>query len=353
MSGIAGVLRWGGPAVARRDLERMANALRPHGPDRSAVVVADNIGLAHVLMRITPEDQFDRQPFQGPSGAVITADLRLDNRDDILAQIGVAARDAMAWPDAKIVLTAWEKIGDALWPKLRGPFAAVIWDPRSRVLTLARDHLGLNVVMWHRSEQFFAFATMPKGLFALPDVPRELNEEKFADFLVLNHADHATTLYRQIFRLPPAHMAKVAANGSMVQHRYWSTADVEAVRLGSDQAYADGLRECLDRAVRRQMRSAHPIGSHLSGGLDCSSVSMLAARALGEKGERLAAYTQVPVPASTDRLPTAAMPMKLRTSRPPAIRRQYRCHLHPQRRCDDFADLERCFLALEGPVRIR
>ena len=64
--------------------------------------------------------------------------------------------------------------------------------------------------------------------------------------------------------------------------------------MTSDQAYADGLRECLDRAVRRQMRSAHPIGCYLSGGLDSSSVAALAARALGEKGQRLAAFTQVP-----------------------------------------------------------
>ncbi|MGA8614108.1 MAG: asparagine synthase-related protein [Xanthobacteraceae bacterium] len=352
MSGIAGLMRLRGPAVARRDLERMANALRPHGPDRSAVLVADSIGLAHALMRMTPEDQFDRQPLQGQSGAMIAADLRLDNREDMLAEIGVAARDAMAWPDAQIVLTAWEKFGDAVWPRLRGPFAAAIWDPRSRVLTLARDHLGLNVVMWHRSEQFFAFASMPKGLFALPDVPRELSEEKFADFLVLNHADHASTLYRHIFRLPPAHVAKVAANGSMVQHRYWSTADVKPVRLGSDQAYADGLRECLDRAVRRQMRSAHPIGSHLSGGLDCSSVSVLAARALAEKGERLTAYTQVPR-AGFDG-PVADGCYADETPYVEAIRQlagniDVTYILNDE--CDDFADLERCFLALEGPVR--
>ena len=56
---------------------------------------------------------------------------------------------------------------------LRGPFAAAIWDPRNRSLTLARDHLGLNVVMWHKASEFFAFASMPNGLFALDDVPRE------------------------------------------------------------------------------------------------------------------------------------------------------------------------------------
>jgi asparagine synthase (glutamine-hydrolysing) len=305
-----------------------------------------------VLMRITPEDQFDRQPFQGPSGATITADLRLDNRDEMLAQICVAARDGIGWPDARIVLAAWENLGDAVWARLRGPFAAAIWDPRSRLLTLARDHLGLNVVMWHRSEQFFAFASMPKGLFALADVPRELNEEKFADFLVLNHADHATTLYRRIFRLPPAHVAKVAADGSMVQHRYWSTADVKPVRLGSDQAYADGLRECLDRAVRRQMRCAHLIGSHLSGGLDCSSVSVLAARGLAEKGERLAAYTQVPRAGFGG--PVADGCYADETPYVEAIRQcagNIDVTYIRNDECDDFADLERCFLAFEGPVR--
>ena len=99
---------------------------------------------------------------------------------------------------------------------------------------------------------------MPNGLFALDDVPRELCEEKLADFLVLNHADHVTTMYRNVFRVPPAHVIQVKSDGSINQHRYWSPADVKPVRLPSDAAYADGLRECLDHAVRRQMRSSSP-----------------------------------------------------------------------------------------------
>ena len=352
MSGIAGLLRFDGQPVGRHDLERVANALRPHGPDRADVAVAGQVGLVHVLMRMTPEDQHDRQPWRGASGAMITADLRLDNRDDVLARIGVAPQDAMAWPDSRVLLTAWEKLGDDLWPTLRGPFAVAIWDPRSRTLTLARDHIGFNVVMWHKSEQFFAFATMPKGLFALPDVPRDFSEEKFADFLVLNHADHATTVYRHVFRVPPAHLVTVKADGSMQQRRYWSPADVKPIRLPSDQAYAEGLRDCLDRAVRRQMRSITPIGCHLSGGLDSSSVAALAARALGEKNGRLAAFTQVPREGFDGPVP----PGHYGDERPyvEAIRKlagnidvSYVCNDE----CDDLADLERFFLALEAPVR--
>src|SRR5262249_11708612 len=154
-----------------------------------------------------------------------------------------------------------------------------------------------------RSEKFFAFATMPNGLFAFDNVPRELSEEKFADFLVLNHADHATTIYRNVFRVPPAHFLQVTAEGLTRQRRYWSTDDIKPVRLSSDAAYADGLRECLDRAVRRQMRSMHPIGCLLSGGLDSSSVSVLASRALTERNQRLAAFTGVPRPGFSGPIP--------------------------------------------------
>jgi asparagine synthase (glutamine-hydrolysing) len=235
---------------------------------------------------------------------------------------------------------------------LRGPFAVAIWSPSQRRLTLARDPVGLHVVMWHSSPRFFAFATMPNGLFAFDGVRRELSEDKFADFLVLNHAEHATTVYRDIFRVSPAHVMHVAADGAITQHRYWSPDDIKPVRLASDQDYADGLRECLDTAVRRQMRSAHPVGCLLSGGLDSSSVAVLAARALSEKNQRLAAFTGVPrrgfdapVPAGhyadetpyVDAIARAAGNIDVTYVANDAE--------------DDLADLERFFVALEGPVR--
>jgi asparagine synthase (glutamine-hydrolysing) len=352
MSGIAGLLRFDDRSLARRDLERVANALRQYGPDRSDITVGGSVGLVHVLMRMTPEDQFDRQPWRGASGCLITADLRLDNRDDVLARIGIAPRDAMTWADSRVLLAGWEKLGDDIWPMLRGPFAVAIWDPCRRILTMARDHLGLNVLMWHRSERFFAFATMPNGLFALDGVPRELSEEKFADFLVLNHADHATTLYRNVFRIPPAYLMRVKSDGSVTQTRYWSPAKIEPVRCASDQAYADGLRACLDLAVRRQMRSVHPIGCLMSGGLDSSSVAVLAARALAERNERLATFTGVPRRGFEGQVPAGTYADE--TPYVDAIARAVQNIDVTYVRNDtgnDFAELERFFIALEGPIR--
>lgn len=351
MSGIAGILRFDDVPVARRDLERMAGALRAHGPDRTEVMTAGAVGLAHVLMRMTPEDSFDRQPWRGPSGAVITADLRLDNRDEILARLGTPSQDAMAWSDSRVLLTAWEKLGDDLWRDLRGPFAAAIWDPRRRLLTLARDHLGRNVVMWHRNERFFAFATMPKGLLALPDVPREMNEEKLADFLVLNLRAHETTFYRNVFRIAPAHVATIAPDGSVTHRRYWSARDIAPIRLSSDEAYAEGMRERLDRAVRRQLRSTHPVGCYLSGGLDSSSVAVLAARAMAERGGRLAAFTHVPREGFAGPVPSGwYADEKPYVDAICAAAGNIDVTYLRNDEHDDFADLERVFLALEAPV---
>jgi asparagine synthase (glutamine-hydrolysing) len=349
---MAGLLRFDGRSVSRQDLERAANALCQYGPDRSAILVDGSMGFAHALMRITPEERFDRQPWRGASGALITADIRLDNRDDMLARIGITPHDAMAWPDSRVLLAGWEKLGESIWPMLRGPFAVAIWDPRAGSLTLARDHLGLSVAMWHKSERFFAFATMPSGLFAFADVPRELSEQKLADFLVLNHADHATTIYRNVFRVPPANVMQVKRDGSITQYRYWSPRQIKQVRLVCDQAYAEGLRERLDLAVRRQMRSAHPIGCLLSGGLDSASVAALAARALGERNERLAAFTGVPrrgfdglVPAGhyADETPYVEAIAR-------AVPNIDVTYFHNDL-CDDFGELDRFFIALAGPVR--
>jgi asparagine synthase (glutamine-hydrolysing) len=352
MSGIAGLLRFDGQPISRHELERVANALRAHGPDRSDIAVNGSVGFVHVLMRMTPEDRDDHQPYRGASGSMITADLRLDNRDDMLARLGLSRQEAMTWPDSRIVLSAWERFGDNVWPMLRGPFAIAIWDAKHRVLTLARDHIGLNVVMWHRNKRCFAFATMPNGLFALNDMRRELSEEKFADFLVLNHAEHATTIYKDVFRVRPAHVMRIDSRGAVAEQRYWSPHDVASVRFGSDQDYADGLRERLDVAVRRQMRSAHPIGCLLSGGLDSSSVAALAARALAETGQRLAAFTGIPRPGFDG--PVQDGHYADETPYVDAIAKaagNIDVTYVPNGVADDLAELDRFFIALEGPVR--
>src|ERR1700741_2872872 len=104
MSAIAGILRFDGRLVDRRELERMANALGALGPDRHNVHVAGRVGLVHALMRLTPEDTFERQPLRGANGAIMVTDLRLDNREELAASLGLDPEQAKGWPDSAIAL---------------------------------------------------------------------------------------------------------------------------------------------------------------------------------------------------------------------------------------------------------
>jgi asparagine synthase (glutamine-hydrolysing) len=353
LSAIVGIVRFDERPVERRDIERMMNALAAHGPDHAGLHVAGCFGLGRLMMRMTAEDRLDRQPLHGANGAVLVADLRIDNRDDLIAGLAMEPDRARLLSDAALALTAWEQWGNDAWPRLRGPFAVAVYQPRTRLLTLARDPVGLRALCYHVGDGFVAFATLPKGLFALPDVPRALNEEKIADFLVLNHSDCESSWYRGILRQQPAHYTEIHSSGRISKQAFWSARSIKPVRLGSDEAYAEALREQLDRAVRRQLRSIHGVGCFLSGGLDSSSVAALAARALAETGKRLPAYTQVP----RTGFPAAAAAGGAYFDETPyveAIRQMLgtidvtyiRSGEH-----DDFADIEQVFHAVDGPVR--
>lgn len=352
MSAIAGILRFDGRPVDGRDLERMAGALRAHGPDRSGSHAAGPVGFAHLLMRMTEEDSFDAQPVVGASGAVMVADLRLDNRDQLISMLGLDPQLGLVSSDAAIVIAAWEKWGDETWARLRGPFAIAVWNPRDRVLSLVRDPIGLRALCYHKTNDFLAFATMPKALFALTEVPRALNREKLADVLLGERGNFEATLYAGVFRSNPAHVVKVDGAGTVTKKQCWGEGNIAPVRFGSDQAYAEAMRERLDIAVRRQLRTTHKVGCFLSGGLDSSSIAALAARALASQGKRLSAYTQVP----SAEFKSPNSPRRYFDERPyvEAIREMIDnldvTYVFSGEH-DDFAELDRFSRAVENPMR--
>lgn len=116
------------------------------------------------------------------------------------------------------------------------------------------------------------FATEIKAIFCVPEVPRQLNEQRVGDYLSSMFDDVVSTSYQQIFRLPPAHTMVVEA-GHCKQSQYWALDPKRELPPASDEAYAAQFREIFSQAVDCRLRSAYPIGTTLSGGLDSSSIT--------------------------------------------------------------------------------
>jgi asparagine synthase (glutamine-hydrolysing) len=133
---------------------------------------------------------------------------------------------------------------------------------------------------YYRPGHVFAFASEIKALLCLPEVPRRLNEVRVADYLTSMLENKTITFYQQIFRLPPAHSLLVSHRELLCQP-YWSLDPSYELQLDSDEAYAGAFRELFTKAVHCRLRSAFPVGAHLSGGLDSSAITCVARELMG------------------------------------------------------------------------
>ena len=276
MSAIVGIYYPSGKLVEVRQLTKMTDILAHRGVDRVDVWCDRHIGLGHRLLYTTPESLLERLPFVDSTGNfTITADARIDNRDELIPWLEFDNLSNQEITDSQIILAAYQKWGDKCPEKLLGDFAFAIWDKQRQELFCARDHLGIKPFYYHLSSEIFAFATEIKAIFTETSIPREVNEARIADYLSSMFQDVEMTSYEQILRLPPASWMKVNAEGKEIK-TYWALDPKREIKLESDAAYAARFKEIFTEAVRCRLRSAYDLGFTLSGGLDSSSITCTA-----------------------------------------------------------------------------
>ena len=218
------------------------------------------------------------------SGCTITADVRLDNRDQLIAAFSLS-NETRIIGDGELILRAYLLWGEACPEHLLGDFAFAIWDPRANQLFCARDHMGMRPLIYHhRSDHVFVFASEPEVILTHAGVPRRINQGRIADFLDnLEGLDFTSTFFEAIFRLAPAHCLTVSNQGLSLR-RYWELQPQPELKLASDEAYAKAFLEVFTEAVRCRLRSAGPVGSMLSGGMDSGAVVAVASAVLAADG---------------------------------------------------------------------
>jgi asparagine synthase (glutamine-hydrolysing) len=304
LSGIYGIFYKEGAPVTSQVLEPLKAAMVQWGPDGQGTWCQGSVGLGHLMLHTTPESLNERLPATHPHdpNLTITADARIDNRDDILAALNISPAERL--PDSTLILLAYERWGQACVDKLIGDFAFVIWDQRQQLLFCGRDIMGCKPFFYYNDKHCFIFASDIEGVLAYSGVPQRLNETLLAAYLQEDtyFAEKRYTFLADIVKLPPAHQMLITASRHQLT-QYWSLDNVREVHLPSDEAYAEQLRELLFQAVQCRVRTPFPVGTHLSGGLDSSTVTAIAARTLREKGQRLTAYSWSPAPPSTGELP--------------------------------------------------
>lgn len=296
MSGICGIVRFDGQPVAERDLERQMKALSHLGPDRARHWHEGRAGMGALLMRVTQEDAFDRQPLRdAAAGLTFVSNARIDNREEIAAALAIDADALRAMPDSALLFAAYKTWGADCAERLIGDFVFAAWDAQKNTLTLGRDHMGQRHVFYHRGKGFFAFASERKGLWALPDVPRLLPDKIIARMLLMDRSpDPVDSPLDGIGAVPGGTVLTAAADGSVVSRRYWEPRADPSHENRDEAYYIETYRRVLGEAVACRLRRATaPAGLFMSGGFDSAAICALAGPVVTQQGRKFVAVSSV------------------------------------------------------------
>lgn len=288
MGGIFGLWRLDGRPVSSPELNGMAAAMRHRLADVECHSAASFLGIG---------------PLAHPAGAgqVLVCDARIDNREELLTGLSPLRGEAPV-SDAAVLAAAVEKWGEAAPRHVLGDFALAVWNPARRELWCARDHFGVKPLYYaFVPGRIFAFASEVEALLSLPEIPREIDEDMVARHLQIPIGDDpARTYYRAVRKTLPAHLLKIGDTGRE-ETPYWEIDLSKELRLSSVHEYATALRDAFTEAVRCRLAGDAPVASMLSGGLDSSAITCVAARIRPEPPLHTLSAVYPAVPESDER----------------------------------------------------
>lgn len=252
--------------------EKVGRLLAPYGPDRSSTYSAPDIEILYRAFHTTKESREEEQPYNSPSGTVVTWDGRLDNREELIHELGCGSTAQST--DVALAAAAYERYGVECFAKLIGDWAVSIWNPTDRSIVLAKDFVGARPLYYTVERDQITWSSILDPLVFLAAKPFLFEEEYIAGWLSFFPAAHLTP-YAGIHSVSPSTFVRLTPYCSMVQ-RYWDFDPGKQVRYRSDGEYEEHFRSVFARSVRRRLRSDAPILAELSGGMDSSSIVCMA-----------------------------------------------------------------------------
>src|SRR5260370_3120418 len=184
--------RWNfeGQPPAPDYIDKVSAALTPYGPDGNQSYSKDGVKIVYCAFHTTKESRRETQPHISPSGAVITWDGRLDNRDELISEL----RDSLtiASTDVAIVAAAYENGGTNCFARLIGDWALSIWNPKNRSLTLAKDPIGTHHLYYSCDNHHITWSTVLDPLVRFAGKTFAICEEYIAGWFSMFPAVHLT-----------------------------------------------------------------------------------------------------------------------------------------------------------------
>ncbi len=293
MCGIAGVidLKADLTQCEKTIFEKMQDTLRRRGPDQKGMVQETNAVLLHTRLSVI-DPEHGKQPmqfhFEGETYTIVY-NGELYNTSELRTALMQNGYRFDTHSDTEVLLKSYIAYGPECLQKCNGIFAFAIWEHRQKRLFLARDRIGVKPLFYFETDHGLLFASEMKAILAHPDIPHEIDSEGISQLLMFGPGrTPGCGVFRGMRELQPAQYAYFDEAGLQI-HQYW---ELEA-REHTDnfKQTVERVRTLLTDAIQRQLVSDVPVGTFLSGGLDSSIISAVAAKEFAKQGRQLHTFS--------------------------------------------------------------
>jgi asparagine synthase (glutamine-hydrolysing) len=276
MCGIAGIATVHG-RVEREAIVRMREMLVHRGPDDAGDWISDDlrVGLGHRRLSIVDLTPAGHQPMVDARAAIVF-NGEIYNHVELRDELAATGYHFRSRSDTEVILAAYARWGTDCVMHLDGMFAFALCDLAEQRVLLARDRGGEKPLYYSLSGGVLRFASELKALLADPAASRRIDPRALDAYLAFGYVPGELVIFEGVAKLPPAHaLVFDLADGDTRTWRYWQVPDLAA----DERDLESRLEASLERAVRRQLVADVPVGVLLSGGIDSSLVTAMAARA--------------------------------------------------------------------------
>ena len=283
MCGICGAAALGGPLdpSVRASVRAMSDAMAHRGPDGDGFYDSDSVAFGHRRLSII-DRAGGAQPMSNEDGSCwIVFNGEVYNHRRLRPVLESRGHVFRTHCDTETILHAWEEYGTACVDHIEGMFAFAIADERRKELFIARDRLGKKPLFYTVASGVLHFASELNALAHSPLWRGEISFEGLEGYLSLGYFLAPHTIFRDVYKLPPAHWLHVAS-GRVQVRRYWDVTEFGTDRR-EEPALVDDIDRTLGEAVRDRLESEVPLGAFLSGGIDSGLVVSYMAEAVGER----------------------------------------------------------------------
>ncbi|HEX6848049.1 MAG TPA: asparagine synthase (glutamine-hydrolyzing) [Chitinophagaceae bacterium] len=277
MCGLAGFINFENNELLAKEV---CTVQQHRGPDAQKIWIHNNVALSHQRLSIIDLDSRSDQPFV-KNGLAIIFNGEIYNYKQLKAKIsGLDPKTGfITTSDTEVLLELYRIKKEKCLEDLIGMFAFAIYEIEAGKMFIARDHFGIKPVFYTQIEDRFAFASELKTLVNLPGFDKTINHNALVGALNYSWIPGNQSMFKKCFKLPPAHYLTIDTREELpapTLYCYWKL-DTNTEFTNEEQAIS-ALAKCMEETIQRHMVADVPVSSFLSGGLDSSLISVMAAK---------------------------------------------------------------------------